>query len=152
MNGAHWHLAVNHLPIIFPVAGAFVMGTALVAKSEVLKRMAFALFIFGGLWAFLAMATGEGAEEVLLKVDAGAAGYVERHEEAAETFAVLSYVLGAFSAVGLWASFRDKAFSKTVAPVAMLLVIIMIFFARKTGTTGGEIRHTEIRKAYAPSK
>lgn len=149
MNGAHWHLAVNHLPIIFPVAGAIVMGTALAVKSEVLKRMAFALFILGGLLAFLAMATGEGAEGILLKADPGSASYIERHEEAAETLAVLSYVLGAFSAVGLWASLRDKAFSKLLAPAAMVLVLIVLFFARKAGTTGGEIRHTEIREAHA---
>jgi hypothetical protein len=34
MNGAHWHLVVNHLPIIFPIVGVIVMITGLISKSE----------------------------------------------------------------------------------------------------------------------
>jgi len=49
MNGAHWHLVVNHLPIIFPVVGVIVMITGHISKSEAIKRTAFMIYLFGPL-------------------------------------------------------------------------------------------------------
>ena len=49
MNGAHWHLVVNHLPIIFPIVGVIVMITGLISKSDAVKRTAFMIFIIGAL-------------------------------------------------------------------------------------------------------
>jgi hypothetical protein len=63
MNGAHWHLVVNHLPIIFPLVGAIIMVIGLVSKSEAVKRTSYFIFILGALASVAAMTTGEGAEE-----------------------------------------------------------------------------------------
>ena len=102
MNGAHWHLVVNHLPIIFPVVGAIVMITGLISKSEAVKRTAFMIFIIGALTVIAAMTTGEGAEEVVENINGVSENYIENHEETAETFAFLSYILGGISLFGLW--------------------------------------------------
>ena len=102
MNGAHWHLVVNHLPIIFPVVGAIVMITGLISKSEAVKRTAFMIFIIGALAVIAAMTTGEGAEEVVENINGVSENYIENHEETAETFAFLSYILGGISLFGLW--------------------------------------------------
>ena len=138
MNGAHWHLVVNHLPIIFPVVGVLVMVTGLIFKSEAVKRTAFMIFALGALAAIAAMQTGEGAEEVVEKIE----GITE---EPAETFALLSYVLGGLSLLGLWASVAQKRFSSLLNASVLVFALVVLFFARQTGTTGGEIRHTEIR-------
>jgi hypothetical protein len=45
MNEAHWHLVVNHLPIIFPIVGVIVMVTGIVSKSEAVKRTSFLILI-----------------------------------------------------------------------------------------------------------
>ena len=97
MNGAHWHLVVNHLPIIFPIVGVIVMITGLISKSEAVKRTAFMIFVFGALAAIAAMNTGEGAEEVVENINGVSENFIESHEEAAETFAILSYILGGIS-------------------------------------------------------
>lgn len=145
MNGAHWHLVVNHLPIVFPVAGLVVILTGLISKSEAVKRTAYLIFIIGALSALAAMATGDGAEEVVEKITVVSKEYIESHEETAETFALLSYVLGGFSIFGLWASFKQKSFNVIVTGITLIFALVVLFFARQTGTTGGEIRHTEIR-------
>jgi hypothetical protein len=49
MNGAHWHLVLNHLPIIIPMVGLLVMFGGILVKSEVLKRAAFSIFILGAI-------------------------------------------------------------------------------------------------------
>jgi len=145
MNGAHWHLVVNHLPIIFPIVGVIVMLTGLISKSEAVKRTAFIIFICGALAAIAAMTTGEGAEEVVEKINGVTENYIESHEETAETFAILSYILGGVSLLGLWASFKQKTFSNIISIGILVFAVVVLFFAKQTGTTGGEIRHTEIR-------
>ncbi len=149
MNGAHWHLVVNHLPIIFPFVGAIVMIAGLVSKSEAVKRTSLMIFVLGALASVAAMSTGEGAEEVVENIAGVTENYIKTHEEAAETFAILSYVLGGISLVGLWASFKQKTFSSILTLSTLTLSFVVLFFAKQTGTTGGEIRHTEIRTGAA---
>lgn len=148
MNEAHWHLVVNHLPIIFPLVGVIVIMTGFISKSEAVKRTAFMIFILGAFASIAAMSTGEGAEEIAEKITGITENDIERHEEAAETFAMLSYILGGLSILGLWAGFKQKTFSNIVTIAVFILASVLLFFAKHTGTTGGEIRHTEIRNGH----
>lgn len=151
MNGAHLHLLVNHLPIVFPIVGIIVLLTGLISKSEAVKRAAYLIFTIGAVSAFAAMATGEGAEEIVEKINGVSESYIETHEESAETFAIVSYILGLLSLLGLWASFKQKSFSNILNIVTLVFAFVVLFFAKDTGTTGGEIRHTEIRPEGAAS-
>ena len=63
MNNTHLHLVVNHLPIIFPVAGLVLLIIGIFTKTEVSKRNAYFIFILGAFASVAAMATGEGAED-----------------------------------------------------------------------------------------
>lgn len=148
MNEAHWHLLVNHLPIIFPVVGVIVLITGLISKSEAVKRSSFLIFIIGALATIAAMYTGGGAEDVVAKISGISESYIETHEEAAETFAILSYLLGTISILGLWTSFKRKTYSSLISISTLVFAFVVLFFAKQVGTTGGEIRHTEIRADY----
>jgi uncharacterized membrane protein len=145
MNGAHWHLVLNHLPIIIPAVGLLIMFGGVVLKSEILKRAAYCIFILGAITAIAAFSTGEGAEEVVEELAGIDERMIKVHEESAEIFAILLYVLGGVSLLGLWASWKEKSFSNAIVFVSLLLTLIALFYAKETGTTGGEIRHTEIR-------
>ena len=65
MNQAHFHLMVNHLPIIFPIVGTIVLFGGFMLRSEIIKRVAYTIFIFGAIATFPAFLSGEGAEEVV---------------------------------------------------------------------------------------
>lgn len=145
MNEAHVHLLVNHFPIIMPIIGLLVMLGGLYFRSENIKRTAYVIFILGAILTIPAFVSGEGAEDVVEQIQGIDKNFIEPHEEVADTFAVLSYILGGVSVFGLWASIKQKSFSNTLAIVTILFSLIVLFFAAKTGTTGGEIRHTEIR-------
>jgi uncharacterized membrane protein len=145
MNGAHFHLVVNHLPIIFPVVGIIVMLTGLIFKSQDVKRTAYLIFFIGMITAIAAMTSGEGAEEVVENINGVNENYIEFHEEAAERFSMLTYILGALSLFGFWASIKQKSFSHGTNIAILIFAFVVIFFGREAGTTGGEIRHTEIR-------
>lgn len=148
MNEAHFHLVVNHFPIIFPIVGVIVIITGLIFKSDAVKRTAFLIFIIGSLTSIAAMTSGEGAEEIVENISGVTENYIERHEESAELFSILTYILGGLSLLGLWASIKQKSFSNFLNIGILIFALVVIYFGKETGTTGGEIRHTEIRPDY----
>ena len=149
MNNAHLHLVVNHLPIIFPIVGIIILLVSFYTKNEVVKRTSFFVFVLGALASVVAMATGEGAEEAVEHLPGVTENLMHTHEEAAELFAGLSYVLGAISLAGIYTSWKNLSFSKIISLVVAGLAIITLFFAQQAGNTGGQIRHSEIRAGKA---
>lgn len=145
MNQAHWHLLFNHLPIIVPLLGFLVMIAAIILRSEIMKRTAYAMFIFGALCAIPAFVTGEGAEEIVEDLQGVSEQLIKTHEEIADTFAIVSYVLGAVALLGLWVNWKQKSFSNILSFITIAVCAAVLILAKQTGTTGGEIRHTEIR-------
>ncbi len=144
MNTAHLHLLVNHFPIIIPIIALFVLIAALIKKSHTLQNTSFILFAIAALFTIVAMSSGDGAEEVVENIQGVNENNIEAHEHSAETFAIFSYILAVISLVALWANITAKSFNKILHYVVVIFSIITLFFAQKTGSTGGEIRHTEI--------
>jgi uncharacterized membrane protein len=148
MNPAHLHLIFNHFPIIIPIIGFLVMLVGFAIRSELLKRTALGLFILGALFTLPAFGTGEDAEELIENIPGIEEKYIESHEEAAEIFAYLSYGLGVFSLIGFWANWKQKPLANSISVAVLLLAVVVLFFAKEAGTTGGEIRHPEIREGF----
>ncbi len=151
MNDAHFHLVFNHFPIIVPIVGMLILIVGFFIDSDVVKRTAFGVFIFGAIMTFPAMFTGEGAEEVAEKLPGITHDIIHEHEEKAEVFAILSYILGLLSIGALWASLKQKSFANILSIVVLLLGLVGFYLGRQVGTSGGEIRHTEIRSNAAPA-
>ncbi|OJJ14836.1 hypothetical protein BKI52_40475 [marine bacterium AO1-C] len=151
MNDAYLHIALNHLPIIIPMVGLLVMIGGLITKSDIVKRAAFCLFILGTITAIPANVTGEGAEEIVEKLGISH-DIIHEHEEKAETFVLVMYGLGLLSVIGLWANLKQKGFAGIVTLVVTVFSVVTLYFAQQTGNSGGEIRHTEIRKDFKPAK
>ena len=74
--------------------------------------------------------------------------HIEAHEEAAETYAIFSYVIAVMAIISLWADIARKSFAMILTEITLGLCIISLYFAQKTGTTGGQIRHEEIRPGF----
>lgn len=151
MNDAHFHLVVNHIPILFPIAGLLVMIGGIIFKSEIVKRMAYFIFIIGAVSSAIAMSSGEGAEEVVEGFQGVSHDKIHEHEEVAEFFALLSYAFGALSLIGLWASWQRKKFAAMLSYAILILGVVVVIFGKQTGTSGGEIRHPEITSGSASS-
>lgn len=149
MNEAHLHLAINHFPIILPIVGLLLLIAGGVLKSSILKRTAYVIYILATLFTIAAFASGEAAEDFIENLPGIEEKYMEIHEETAETFALIMYLLGGVSLLGLWTSIKRKPFAKPIGYLTILLTIIALLYAKQTGTTGGEIMHAEIRSTAA---
>lgn len=145
MNDAHLHMVVNHFPIIGTILGLGILIAGLVLKNNTIKNTAYCLFVVGAIFSLASMATGEGAEEIVEEMPSIGHQIIHEHEEMAEKFALVMYVLGAISIVGLYMNVKNNAKANIVSFLALTVAAVGVFLAQQTGTTGGEIRHTEIR-------
>lgn len=145
MNDAHLHMVVNHFPIIGIILGFGVLIAGLIFKNNSVKNTAYCLFIVGAIFAAISMATGEGAEEMVEDMPSVGKKIIHIHEEMAEKLAIVLYLLGVVSIAGLYTNIKKHSQAKLVSFLALTIAAVGVFLAQQTGTTGGEVRHTEIR-------
>lgn len=146
MNDAHLHLIFNHLPIVAAIIGLVIFISGFILRSELVKRVAYFVFVLAALTTLPSMYTGEGAEEVVESLPYATEQLIHQHEEEAELFAVLSYILGGLSLFAAYSNWKRRASARITSYTLFILAVIVVIQGTKVGTTGGEIRHTEIRK------
>ncbi len=145
MNDAHLHMVVNHFPIIGTILGLGVLISGMVLKKISVKNTAYYLFVVAAVFAAFSMGTGEGAEELVEDMPSVGKQIIHEHEEMAENFAVVMYVLGFCSLLGIYFDYKNHVKAKLVAAVTLIIAIVSVVFGSLVGNSGGEIRHTEIR-------
>lgn len=145
MNQAHLHMVFNHFPIIGLFFGIGILAFGIFKKHTILVNTAYVMFIFCMIMAKATMMTGEGAEEIVEELGISH-DIIHNHEEVAETFMKVLYVLGILSILGLVANFKKHAKASIVSYVVLVLAIGAAVLSKSVGTSGGEIRHTEIRE------
>ena len=145
MNDAHLHMVVNHFPIIGTILGLGILIVGIILKNNSVKNTAYALFIVAALFALASIATGDGAEELVEDMPNIGKRIIHEHEEIAEKLAIVLYLLGAISILGIVLNLKNHSKAKFISFVAVIVAIVGAYLTILAGTSGGEIRHTEIR-------
>lgn len=146
MNDAHLHMVVNHFPIIGTILGLGILIAGLFLKNKSIQHTAYVLFAIAAIFGLLSMNTGEGAEELVEDLPNVGKQIIHEHEEIAEKFVILLYLTGAVALLSLFMSFKNHAKAKFFAYATLILAIGTAVLSKNVGTSGGEIRHTEIRE------
>jgi uncharacterized membrane protein len=149
MNEAHLHMVVNHFPIIGTILAIGILIAGLLSKNRSVINTSYVLFVIGAIFGILSMNTGEGAEELVEDMPGIGWKIIHEHEELAEKMALLLDILGVLSLVGFYLQYKKNAKEKLVSYIILLIGIASLFVIQKVGTSGGEIRHTEIRKDFS---
>jgi uncharacterized membrane protein len=145
MNEAHLHMVVNHFPIIGTILAIGILIAGLVLKNSTIRNTSYFVFIIAAIFGAFSMGTGEGAEELVKDMPNVGWEIIHEHEEIAEKLALLLYILGLLSVVALYLNFKKNTKEKLVSFFILGIGIASLFVVQKVGTSGGEIRHTEIR-------
>ena len=151
MNNAHLHMVVNHFPIIGTFFGIGILITGIFLKNNSIKNTAYVLFIVAAIFGAFSMGTGEGAEEMVEDFPNIGKAIIHEHEELAEKFALVLYVTGVFALISLIATVKKFRLAKIFSFITLVLALISGIMSINVGTSGGEIRHTEIRENNAVS-
>ena len=110
---------------------------------------ALGIFVFSALASIAALLTGEGAEEVVESIQGISETLIHVHEEAAEIFFALTLVLGAVSIVAAVLAWKKLRFVRYGYLAVLVIGLAAGAAASYAGTTGGEIRHSEIRQSLS---
>lgn len=145
MNDAHLHLLINHFPIVGTLLGVLVLLGGVFFKNNAIKNTAYCIFVIAAIFSFLSMTTGDGAEELVEEMPSAGHAIIHEHEEIAEKFAIIMYLLGIVAVIGLITNAKKHPKASFFSYAILVIAIVAVFFASKVGTSGGEIRHTEIR-------
>ncbi|MDI6034307.1 hypothetical protein QLS91_14600 [Flavobacterium sp. LB2P84] len=149
MNDAHLHMVVNHFPIIGTIFGIGILIAGIFVNNSSIKNTAYILFIIAAIFGALSMGTGEGAEEMVEDFPNIGKAIIHEHEELAEKFALVLYVTGVFALISLVAAVKKFRLAKIFSFITLILALISGIISINVGTSGGEIRHTEIREDSA---
>ena len=150
MNPAQLHLALTHLPVVGALLAAATLTIAVVTRNHATRRFGLALLLFAGLSAIPTHLTGEGAEEVVEDRAGVSETLIERHEDAAG-YALALVLLGGVVAGGslLAARLGREHAARALFAGAVALALVDTAVLGWVAHLGGEIRHDEIRVAFA---
>ncbi len=146
MNDAHLHLIVNHVSLFALMIGTVVFATSMKRKSADLRMLATVLFLVAGIFGWIAMETGEMAEDVVKAVSGDVETFIHDHELAA-VWALRSGIVVSIIAIAMeWAVRKKQNLVKPLQWALLLLSFHACTVFARTVFLGGQIRHTEIRE------
>lgn len=145
MNAAHSHLLINHFPIIGVLIGFIILVCGFVFKSATTRRIGNITLFFSAVFVYPSFNTGEGAEEMVENLPGVSEDLIEKHEELAEQMLNFVTLLVLVLLVTFYAEWKRKKWLKYMQLLVVLLTLVILFYGKLVGTSGGEIRHTEIR-------
>ena len=148
MNFVHIHLLLNHFPVIGSIIGFGLFLISLFRKNDDLRRGSLIIFAAMALIAIPAFASGKGAQLMLKDKPGISDAFMQRHEGAAMLALWFLEATGAFALAGLWQFYRRAHMARWNLPAVLILSLLTVGLMVRTGNTGGEIRHTEVRASH----
>jgi hypothetical protein len=151
MNGPHWHLLLNHIPVLGTAFSLGLLAFAIWRKSDEVKKAAFGALVIVALLTVPAYLTGEPAEGMVTGLPGVSKTFIEHHEDAATTAFVGVLVVGVGALAGLILFRRGKTVPGWFGSLILVALLIVSGLMAWTANLGGQVRHTEIRGAPAAS-
>lgn len=146
MNAAHFHLLLNHVPILGSVFGTILLIVAVFRKDKSLIYAGLITLVVAAIIAIPTFLSGEGAEEILEEMSDISHEIIHEHEEIAEKAIWLIETVGILAIVAIFLHYKEHPRRYFLTFVLLVLSLLNMALLIKVGSTGGEIRHTEIKK------
>ena len=144
MNAAHFHLVINHFPIVLMLASAAIGIHGLFRKSKEIQSIALSLSVVASLAALATYFSGEPAADFLENAAIVNDAHIEEHEEAAEKAVIVTTVNGLAAAAAFFLASRKSPMAGRAYLAATGLAIASSAILGWTGSKGGVIRHPEV--------
>lgn len=145
VNLAHWHLLLNHFPIIGTLVALGLFLSSFVGENQDLRRASFIVFAGVGFLSIGTFLTGFGAAAMVMDKPGISNAAILRHEGSAMLSIWFIEITGALAVVGLWQYYRLKRPAHWTVTAILVASILAMGLAARTGNTGGDIAHRELR-------
>jgi hypothetical protein len=149
---AHWHVLLNHLPLVgltFAL-GCLVMGICLRSRAAQIGPLVAILLAAAA--AYPVNVTGQGAYKPVRGIaDEEGSRWLDAHMERAESYAWAYYTLTALTAVALIAQCRWPRSATSLSVATAIAAAACVGLSGWIAAAGGRIRHPEFRNEPAPA-
>ena len=147
MNLAHVHLVLNHFPIVGTIIGFALFLSSVAGKNEDLQRASLIVLAAVSLLALPTFFSGVGAQAAIGRDSAVSSDLIERHEGAAMLALLFMGITGSLALAELWRRQRNKRGKRWSWNLTAILLssALTVGLMTRVGTTGGDIRHPEVR-------
>lgn len=145
INAPHWHVLLNHIPIIGVPMVAILLAWGLAKANDAMIRLALVATVLMAGAAWLANTTGGKAEEALedAKVTWFSEDRIHEHEEAGEKAEIAAIVTGVLALATLVLARGGKSPNRLATRGVLLGLGTSAVLLAWTGWEGGKIRHDE---------
>lgn len=144
MNAIHWHLVLNHFPVVLFMLSTVLYLVVCLRKLDTLRVFALLLIVIGGVLTVPVHMTGERSEEDFERRLLPTSATIGPHEEAAEKTLILAGISSAIAILGLLFLKMKKAIPVWLSVLLMLALTTTSVLFAWTGNLGGKIGHPEI--------
>ena len=150
LNAAHWHLIINHVPVILFPAGLALFIYALITDDDKIRRLTMGIFVLVALATVPVYLSGLKADHFLEGVPGVYDSAVDIHRDVALKSMIVAEILGAFCLVVLLTYRRATPLPKWTQGVALAIIFIVAGMMTYTSYLGGHIRHPETLLNWKP--
>ncbi len=147
MNAPHWHLAINHLPVVGVFLVMLLLGYAIARGRGELYGVCLGALVLLALATVAVFFTGRSADDALMEIADVDEKLVRLHEAAANVAFIGVGILGVVALAALWFGRKLPHLSRGVASLFFVLALAETALLGRAANLGGNIRHPEIRSA-----
>jgi uncharacterized membrane protein len=147
MNMVHFHLLLNHFPIIGTLIGVCLLGWGIIKKQDILRFTGALLIAVMALITLPVNKSGEEAEETVEHIQGVSEVMLEEHEEAAETAMFVMIVTGIVAVGSLVLDKRSHSKASLAYITTFVLSLITCALMMQVGYYGGQIRRPDLHGA-----
>ncbi|MGA7793654.1 MAG: hypothetical protein WCA19_11500 [Candidatus Acidiferrales bacterium] len=148
MNFAHLHLLLNHVPVIGSIIALGLFLISFFGKNQDLRRSAYIIFAAVAFLTIPTFLTGFGAQ-LMIKGPGVSDALLRRHGGSALLSLWFMELTGTFALIGLWESQVTGRPGRWNVLSVLFFALLTVGLMARTGNTGGDIRHPEVRPSTA---
>lgn len=145
MSAAHWHLALNHIPLLGILFGAILLAYGAWRGQEEVQKASLGLLAVAGLGIIAVYLTGEPAEEIVEGVAGVSHDAIEAHEEFGWYALIAGIATGGVALGSLIYGLARRHLVRWTVITTLVLAVVSTGVIGYTANLGGQIHHPEIR-------
>jgi uncharacterized membrane protein len=145
MSAAHFHLMLNHIPLLGLVFGVALLAYGLWRGGEDVQKASLGLLAVAGLSAIAVYLTGEPAEEVVEGLAGVSHDAIEAHEEWGWYALIAGIATGVVALGTLLAGWMRERLGQGAVVLTLVLALLSSGLIGYTANLGGKISHPELR-------
>ena len=144
MTGTHFHLLVNHVPILGAFFALALLIASFVYAPEILRRTALVVMVIVGIAGGAAKLSGDPAEDGVRGMPGVTRLAIHTHEDMADKAFIAAAIVGIF-AIGMLITTRRTTLPQWSFVALLVGTVTVSALMGDAGLLGGEVRHTEVR-------